>query len=92
MSVNIGPNNTYENNLTYNVDDPISVYNPFSGLVMADPRFVRWKADGSGNYRLSKTSPALDTGVTHGAPLYDITLAPRPAGTAIDRGAHEGAF
>jgi hypothetical protein len=92
MNLNIGPHNRYENNLIHNAAIPASLQNPINGLVASDPRFVNWKADGTGDYRLSKNSPALDSGVAAGAPAYDKILASRPNGTVTDRGAYEGAF
>jgi hypothetical protein len=60
-----------------------------SGTIAADPQFVDYRPDGTGNYRLKRTSPALNKGLAAFAPATDIDNAPRPRGTAPDIGAYE---
>ncbi len=51
-----------------------------------DPRFVDFKADGSGDYRLSNDSPAIDKGTREAAPSFDFMGYPRILGVAPDLG------
>ena len=51
-----------------------------------DPRFVNFKADGSGNYYLSNDSPAIDKGIREAAPSFDFMGHPRILGIAPDLG------
>jgi hypothetical protein len=90
MGVNLGPNNQFKNNLMYDVAVETSTYTPVEGTITADPKFVNWQANGTGDYRLTTASPALHTGVNNGAPTFDKELVPRPLGPAVDRGAYEG--
>lgn len=60
-----------------------------SGTLTSDPQFVNYQPDGSGDYRLRSSSPSANSGTSTGAPGYDIDLAARPRGSAIDRGAYE---
>jgi hypothetical protein len=92
MGVNLGPNNQFKNNNMYKVALQTSTQNPVSGTVTADPLFVNWKANGTGDYRLTAASPGLNYAVNNGAPTFDRELAPRPLGPAVDVGAYEGAF
>jgi pectate disaccharide-lyase len=92
MGENLGPNNVYQNNLFYNVELTTSLQNPDSGSVTADPKFVDWRPDGSGDYRLSSSSPGVDTGVSERAPTFDKDLIGRPVPAVNDRGAYEGGW
>jgi hypothetical protein len=60
-----------------------------TGTIAADPKFVSYKADGTGNYRLQSTSPAVNKGIATSAPTYDIDNVARPKGGALDIGAYE---
>jgi hypothetical protein len=57
-----------------------------TGTITADPLFV---SPSAGNYRPSSGSPAIDTGVSAGAPSHDLDGLPRPYGRAFDVGAYE---
>jgi hypothetical protein len=92
MGVNLGPNNQYKNNIMYNVGITTSTQNPVSGTITADPKFVDWRPDGTGDYRLTLASPGFDSGVSNGAPSQDKVLLTRPDAVAIDRGSYEGGF
>ncbi len=59
------------------------------GSLAVDPGFVEFKADGSGNYRLSSTSPAIDRGLGEAAPSLDFEAGPRLKGVAVDLGPFE---
>lgn len=85
-----GPNNIFVNNLVYGNGRGISLRTgSASGTILADPRFVDYRADGSGNYRLQGTSPAIDHGVSDDAPATDIDNVARRLGVAVDVGAYE---
>jgi len=60
-----------------------------------DPCFIKdgqWGTDGQwieGDYELSPSSPAVDSGTSDEAPDFDALYNPRPLALAIDRGAYE---
>ena len=54
------------------------------GNIDEDPLFV-----GGGDYRLSASSPCIDTGTSSGAPDTDLDGNPRPQGGGYDMGAYE---
>ncbi len=94
---NTGPNNRYWNNLSFEnqyngvQDDSIRLQtgaqqNSIAGV---DPLFVNYQADGTGNYRLQATSPAIDKGMNVNAPPYDFYNYARPYGAGYDIGAYE---
>jgi pectate disaccharide-lyase len=56
MNVNVGPNNRFRDNIVFNTSTPVSVMNPVSGTITADPKLVNFKADGSGDYRFTASS------------------------------------
>jgi parallel beta-helix repeat protein len=86
----IGAKNTIANNLVYGNGSGISLRKgAASGTIEADPQFVDYQPDGSGNYRLKRTSPAINSGLATYAPSTDIDNTPRPRGTAPDIGAFE---
>ncbi|MFA6435488.1 MAG: choice-of-anchor Q domain-containing protein, partial [Elusimicrobiales bacterium] len=87
-----GTNNIYKNNLIYgNSAGGISLQNgnTHQNTVTADPKFVNFKADGSGDYHLSAVSPAIDKGTNQGAPADDYDGVARPRGSAFEIGAYE---
>src|SRR6266699_931180 len=57
--------------------------------VSADPQFVEYRANGSGNYHLKSTSPCIDAGTAVNVPLNDYEGTNRPQGSAYDIGAFE---
>lgn len=59
------------------------------GTIHADPRFIMYRADGTGDYHLADGSPAIDAGVSDGAPTTDYDGAVRPIGSAVDIGPYE---
>ncbi|MEN8219294.1 MAG: right-handed parallel beta-helix repeat-containing protein [Pseudomonadota bacterium] len=80
-------------NITFNVDnsdignvnaDYGAVYNDGGGNINADPLF----AD-VGDFHLAAGSPAIDSGISLGAPDSDIEGKPRPSGSDHDMGAYE---
>jgi hypothetical protein len=60
-----------------------------SGDVNANPQFVNYQPDGSGDYHLAPGSPAINTGTSQGAPSNDFDGGPRPIGGAYDIGMYE---
>jgi hypothetical protein len=87
----IGNNNIYTNNLIYHNGTDVSLLfgHTASNTISADPQFVKYQADGSGDYHLQSTSPAIDKGTYLGAPLNDFDGGARPVGATWDIGAYE---
>lgn len=86
-----GPNNQYLNNLLWNNgDDDIELDSGSSeGTITADPGFVDFRPDGTGDYHLRPDSPGVDAGVPTGAPPMAIDGAPRPLSGGVDIGVYE---
>jgi parallel beta-helix repeat protein len=86
-----GTHNQYLNNLVYlnAVNWHLQNGNTHSGDVTADPQFVNYTGDGTGDYHLQSTSPAIDRGTNVGAPSDDIDGGSRPVGSNWDIGAYE---
>ena len=86
----IGGGNVTRDNLVFRNGRGISLKKgSASGTIEADPQFVDYRSDGSGDYRLRSSSPALDKGSTASAPGVDIDGRARPLGRAVDLGAYE---
>jgi parallel beta-helix repeat protein len=87
----VGGNNHYINNLvTQNgpADWNLLHASP-QGTVDANPGFVNYQDNGSGDYHLQSGSPAVNAGTSQGAPSFDFSFGPRPIGGAWDIGAYE---
>jgi parallel beta-helix repeat protein len=85
-----GASNTIANNLVYRNGGEVTLRTgAASGTIGADPQFVDYQANGTGNYRLKLSSPGVDKGVTAFAPPGDIDNATRSRGAAPDIGAYE---
>ena len=86
-----GSNNQYIKNLLWNNGDDTIELNTGSqtGTIVADPQFIDYRPDGSGDYRLLPSSPAVDAGRAGGAPLVAIDGAPRPLSGGYDLGPFE---
>ena len=84
----VGTKNSYVNNLVISSGTNWRVAGAVSGSISANPLFVNYKADGSGDYHLQKNSPAIDRGSSVYAPSTDIDGNARIAG-AIDLGAYQ---
>lgn len=87
-----GRNNLFANNLIFNNGQPISLrHGRARNTIAADPRFVEYRADGSGNYQLQPDSPAIAKGLRLITPK-DRTAAglaaPTGANRALDLGAN----
>ncbi len=79
----VGANNRYVNNLVYASGTPMQVKGAVSGTVSANPLFVSYLANGSGNYRLQSTSPALNRASATYAPSTTIDGQARDASPDI---------
>jgi hypothetical protein len=85
----VGGNNRYVNNLVASNPTNLRVSGAVSGTISSNPLFVNYQANGSGNYRLSSSSPAIDRGTSVKAPAIDFAGVARPRGAAVDVGAYE---
>ncbi|MEW7850673.1 choice-of-anchor Q domain-containing protein [Massilia aurea] len=85
----VGGNNRYPNNLVFNTGRSWLVKGAVTGTVAAEPQFVNYQINGTGDYRLKSTSPAINKGTATSAPTVDIAGVARPRGGAADIGAYE---
>ena len=85
----VGSNNRYANNLVFNTGRAWLVKGAVTATVAAEPQFVNYQANGTGDYRLKSTSPAVNKGSATSAPTVDIAGVARPRGGAHDIGAYE---
>lgn len=86
----IGSGNVIANNLIYGSGTAITMLQgKATCTITADPQFVNFQPNGTGDYRLKNTSPAIDRGVADLAPLTDIDHVARSRGNAPDLGAYE---
>jgi hypothetical protein len=85
-----GAHNTIRNNLVYRNGSAVTLrVGKAKNTIVADPQFVNYQANGTGNYRLRRTSPAINKGSRLNAPAVDIDDLARPRGAAPDIGAYE---
>jgi len=86
-----GTHNRYINNLVTGNPTEISLQNGLSATatVTADPQFVNYQANGTGDYHLQSSSPAINAGTSTSAPSTDFSGGTRPVGGAWDIGAYE---
>jgi len=86
-----GPNNKYDNNVTFKNGDGtyIATSGTVSGNTSSDPRFVNYTGTALGKYQLQATSPAIDSGTTLNAPNIDFDGGARPVGKGYDIGCYE---
>lgn len=85
----MGGNNRYANNLVARSGTAMKVSGSVTGTVSSEPLFMSYQANGTGNYKLSSSSPAIDRGTSAQAPTVDAAGVARPRGAAIDIGAYE---
>jgi hypothetical protein len=86
-----GSNNRFVNNLLWDnqVDKILIRTGEEIDTMVEDPRFVSFQPDGSGDYRLEPTSPAVDSGTYDMAPPVAIDGLPRPQSGGVDLGPYE---
>ena len=86
-----GRNNQFLNNILWDNETNRILLKTGSerGTLVADPQFVDFKSDGSGDYHLRPGSPALGAGVELGAPSIDIDGKPRPPEGGVDIGIYQ---
>ena len=86
-----GPKNQFVNNIIWNNGTQrINLQTGQQrGTVLADPEFVDFRPDGSGDYHLRPGSPGLGAGVQLGAPASDIDGKPRPTNGGVDIGIYQ---
>jgi hypothetical protein len=77
----VGRNNRYVNNLVYSSGTNLRVAGDVSGTILADPQFINYQANGSGDYSLQSTSPAMGTGSAGSLLATGIDGAPRIGAT-----------
>jgi Right handed beta helix region len=86
-----GTANRYLDNLIWNNSQGIVLQNGLiaAGTINADPLFVNYQPDGSGDYHLQPGSRAIHAGAMTDCPALDFDGAPRPFGSAPDIGVYE---
>jgi hypothetical protein len=86
-----GSDNRFVNNLLWgNGRDAIQINGgEEAGTIVADPQFVNFATDGSGDYRVEPTSPAVDAGEPEVAPRFAFDRASRPQSGGFDVGPYE---
>lgn len=62
---------------------------PNAAAVLANPLFVDYQADGTGDYHLTASSPCKNAGTASGAPAADLDGYARPEGALYDIGPYE---
>jgi len=91
-SGSVGTHNQYLNNCISGNgrgDTDLDSGNTATGTVTADPQFVNFQLDGTGDYHLKAGSPCIDAGIQTGAPTTDMDGTPRPQAGGYDIGAYE---
>ncbi|MBV9922869.1 MAG: right-handed parallel beta-helix repeat-containing protein [Pseudonocardia sp.] len=85
-----GPNNRFLNNLLWNnaANDIALNTGSQTGTLIKNPLLGDLRPDGTGDYRPRAGSPALDAGVSDGAPRTDIDGRGRPT-AAVDLGPYQ---
>ena len=86
-----GSHNRFSNNLVFRNRAAYEIHTSAAphGGVEADPLFVRYRRDGSGDYHLAPGSPCIDAGTALGAPPADFDGCRRPHDRGYDIGAFE---
>jgi hypothetical protein len=95
----VGPSNSYANNVMFSNGQNYEITSGIvpAGTLTTDPLMINFKADGSGNYRLQTTSPAIDaatatcvaTPANLCGPATDFAGFARPYGPSLDVGPYE---
>jgi hypothetical protein len=85
-----GANNLFSNNDEFSCGpDLITLSSKHINTLTADPEFVNYTGDSTGDYHLQATSLAIDAGTATAAPATDYAGTGRPQGLAYDIGAYE---
>ena len=86
-----GPNNKYNNNLTFNngYGTYVATGGTVNGNIGSSPQFINYTGTAQGDYRLRSASPAIDSGTTLNAPKTDLNGGLRPSGAGYDIGCYE---
>ena len=93
-----GTHNVYTDNLLYqnsgcndasNCNLALQNGNAATGTVSANPQFVNFTGDATGDYHLQSSSPAIGVGTGNAAPTTDYDGVARPQGCAWSIGAYE---
>lgn len=87
----MGGGNVYTHNLLWNNPHNYSLVSGVTpvGTVNANPQFIDYRSDGTGDYHLTARSPAIGKGTATRAPDRDHEGASRPAGAGWDVGAYQ---
>lgn len=90
-----GTGNEARNNTNFQCTTATSIAGTWtvSGGLTSNPLFVNYQISGSGDYHLTASSPAIDSGFATYAPTFDYDNGPRPLGSpaVVDRGIYETA-
>jgi len=62
---------------------------PATGTVSADPQFVNYQIDGTGDYHLTASSPCIGTGTSIDMPAMDFDGVTRPSDGPYDIGPYQ---
>jgi parallel beta-helix repeat protein len=86
-----GTHNLYVNNLVYgnHPKDWKLQTGRQQGTITADPHFLDYRPEGSGDYHLSTNSPAVSNGTSLGAPSFDFDGYARPRAGTWDIGPYQ---
>lgn len=85
-----GKNNIYRNNLFDHVGTIYKLQNGLKAIdtVDAEPLFIRYTGNRTGDYHLQPKSPAVCSGTNHNAPASDFDGVSRPRGQCWSVGAY----
>lgn len=77
----IGTRNLYSNNIVWGNRRGVALENGHDlGSIYSDPKLLNYKNDGTGDYHLSPSSPAIEAGSQTGAPPIDFDGRTKSAG------------
>jgi hypothetical protein len=81
----------YSNNCVFGNNTAFGALNGHSNTnnVIANPLFVNYQPNGSGDYHSNPSSPCINTGLDTSEPLFDFDGVARPQGVTVDIGPYE---
>ena len=85
----LGPNNVYDHNLTHSCGQSYFQAGGATNQITADPLFINYQDDGSGDYHLQSASPARNGGSNSSCPAKDQDGVTRPQENVCDIGIYE---